>query len=321
MVTRAGGTGPKLRRGLTVLAAGFLFFGAVPVSAGWGPSDSEQDKARALHQKGAERLRLRDYEGALEAFAEAVEATQSRPEQGGLHARARWGRVKALRALGRVCEAREDLDALREMSTAGMLPEKMSGEMAALESAWVDLEACAVGTPPEAPVAEPRGEHGETDAASGSTAGPEVPPEGELPDKGRVSGGDEPGAVGRGDDRGVPSDRRAGRGLRIAGGVVAGFGVSALGVMGGMLYWSAELQREFEDPEEVEDLGARREELRGLGFLANDLATTSAVIGGVMTLAGVALVAVGVRRGWSRRVAATPTILGRSAALTVRYVF
>lgn len=112
-----------------------------------------------------------------------------------------------------------------------------------------------------------------------------------------------------------PSSPRPRRPLRLWGIGVAGFGGLSFTVMIGMLGGGANLEKKFQNPD------SNRADVRHKGFLYNDIAAAAGIIGGIATIAAVALIAIDERRHRRTNLAAAPLLNRGTAGLTLHLAF
>ena len=110
----------------------------------------------------------------------------------------------------------------------------------------------------------------------------------------------------------APVSPRSDRRLLLAGGVGLGLGVVGLGVLGGGLLAGTRADRDLATAVELpgDDPGreSQKDAAAARGIQANRLAIAGGVVGGVLVLAGVALMIAGVRRPSPRRASAVPRL-------------
>ena len=136
---------------------------------------------------------------------------------------------------------------------------------------------------------------------------PEEPPE---PEKG---GGQPPQSVDP--DRKPPPP--AGRGLMIGGGALAGLGLAALAGMAASLVLGEQAQKQLR----ASMTGDERLATDHAGRHANTAAVATGVFGGVATVTGVVMLALGQRRTKTARLSVIPSLRPGAAALSLRFVF
>lgn len=286
---------------------------AVATEAAVSREDVDALKLVKLHfGRGEAKYRDRRYAESVHEYMESLAALPAGISYDSYRARILWSLIGGRRALAEQehpgappCAAETDLQALQAL--ARPLPQDLEAKRPEMDAlARTLVERChVVVVPPVTTPAEPSPVG--TEPMVPSDPKPEEPPE---PEKG---GGQPPQSVDP--DRKPPPP--AGRGLMIGGGALAGLGLAALAGMAASLVLGEQAQKQLR----ASMTGDERLATDHAGRHANTAAVATGVFGGVATVTGVVMLALGQRRTKTARLSVIPSLRPGAAALSLRFVF